>query len=66
MESGECFELNRVGSEIWDLLASGSTMKSICETLLPRYVVSEEMLRTDVQTVLEDLVRRGLISAGVL
>jgi len=49
LTTGACFELNRVGFEIWELLASGAKEESICETLAQRYAVDREVLVADVR-----------------
>jgi hypothetical protein len=62
--SGVCFELNRVGSEIWDLLGAGATEVSICQALCRRYPIESAVLAADVHDLLEALALRGLIEAG--
>jgi hypothetical protein len=61
MGSGACFELNRVGFEIWKALGPGTTMGAICEALGGRYPVDREVLAADVRGLVEALVGAGLV-----
>ena len=60
MGSGKVFELNRVGAEIWKLLASGTTLDGIYEALVPKYTVGRAVLESDVQKLVDSLIRAGL------
>ena len=61
MNSGACFELNRIGAEVWSLLASGTTEAAICATLAGRYEVERVVLEGDIRRLLEALVAAGLV-----
>jgi hypothetical protein len=61
MGSGKVFELNRVGAEIWKLLAPGATIQEICEALGGRYPVERGVLEADVRGLLESLAGAGLV-----
>ena len=61
--SGACFELNRIGFEIWKLLGPKMTMAGICEALAGRYAVGPEVLAADVRSLLDALVGAGLVEA---
>jgi hypothetical protein len=61
MSSGACFELNRIGSEIWELLASATTETTICEALARKYEVDRAVLETDVRGLVVSLVNAGLV-----
>ena len=64
MKSGGCFELNRVGFEIWKLLQQKASISSICSALDGRYQVGPEILMTDVQNLVGSLIRAGLLEAS--
>ena len=64
MRSGACFELNRMGFQIWELLAKGASPSSICEALVGRYEVADEVLVADVRALLDTLVQRKLIESA--
>lgn len=61
MGSGACFELNRIGFEIWKLLGPGTTVASICEALAGRYAVEPEVLAADVRSLVDALMGAGLV-----
>jgi hypothetical protein len=62
MKSGGCFELNRIGFEIWKLLAEKRSLATICDSLSARYPVEREVLASDVESLIESLVRAGLVA----
>jgi hypothetical protein len=64
MNSGGCFELNRVGAEIWRLLQKKTTIADICEALAGRYPVAPDVLATDARDVIDALVRAGLVEVS--
>lgn len=61
MTTGNCFELNRIGTEIWDLLAPGASEETICAALGGRYRVERTVLAQDVRRLLEELERHELV-----
>jgi hypothetical protein len=61
LRSGTCFELNRTGAEVWDLLAGGATIDIICATLAGRYGVPDETIAGDVRSVVEALKQQELV-----
>jgi len=61
MRTGNCFELNGIGAEIWQLLAPGTTEATICAEMAQRYPVERAVLARDVRTLLQELARHGLV-----
>jgi hypothetical protein len=61
MRSGVCFELNRTGVEVWNLLAGGASIRSLCETLAARYDMLDETITADVTSIVEALTRQKLV-----
>jgi hypothetical protein len=59
-ESGACFELNRVGAEVWTRLDGTSTLEELCHQLQPRFAVAPENLRADVSRFGRELECQGL------
>jgi Coenzyme PQQ synthesis protein D (PqqD) len=62
--SGVCFELNRTGAELWELLASGATVTSICAALAARYDVSTETIADDVNAIVDRLKQQKLVATS--
>ena len=66
LRNGQCWELNRLGHEIWQLLATpgGASVSEIVATLARRYPVPLDTLRADVIALAETLRREGLLAAS--
>jgi hypothetical protein len=63
MSSGDCFELNEVGAQIWDALAKGEALAAIVATLARRYDLPPSTIEADALSLIDDLERRGLLSS---
>jgi hypothetical protein len=61
LKSGKCFEVNRMGFEIWKLLVDGSTAAAVCEQLAARYDVDRQSLIGDIDRLLDRLLTEGLV-----
>jgi len=64
MSTGDCFELNRVGVEVWRLLGEKVTVRKIVETIAGRFAVPEATVEADVRALLGDLARHGLVTSA--
>jgi len=64
MSSGTCFELNRVGAQIWRLLQTKTTMARICEALAGSYPVAPDVLASDARSLIDSLIQAGLIEVS--
>jgi hypothetical protein len=62
VNTGDCFELNRVGAEIWRGLSNGDTLADVITALARKYDVPAATLDADAHALLDDLLRRGLLS----
>jgi hypothetical protein len=60
-QSGMYYGLDPVAVRIWQLIAAHQPLGAIVETLLAEYDVTREALEKDVDALLEDLQRRGLV-----
>jgi hypothetical protein len=67
LRSGRYFTLNDVGSRIWTLLASGTTLRSIIEAIRSEYDVTisggEATIERDVEQLLASFLAARLITA---
>ena len=61
LASENYFGLDEIGTRIWGLLQSGSSIGETLDTLLEEYEVERETLEKDVGELLEKLVEAGLI-----
>jgi len=59
--TGECFELNRVGAEVWEQIAGGGDMTKVVAVLANRYGVAEDRISADVATLIDEMLARGLV-----
>jgi Coenzyme PQQ synthesis protein D (PqqD) len=62
IERGTCYGLNRVGSRIWNLLATPSRIGDVCATLLSDYAVDRNTCERQVLDLLEEMQAEGLIA----
>ena len=58
---GQCYGMEKVTADVWNLLTEPSDMESICSRLVERYEVQPEVCRADVARLLDQLVKEGLV-----
>ena len=56
------FGLNPVGLRIWHLIESNTSLEEIIDTLLAEYAVGQSQLKDDVEALVSDLEKRGLVT----
>ena len=64
LDSGTYFGLDPVGARIWQLLNDGQSVDGVVSTLLGEYDVTEDQLRQDVNSLVSELVSRGLVQVS--
>lgn len=57
--SGQIFELNLVGADVWKLCDGERTVAQIVDELIESYEVSREELERDVRAFVADMEGRG-------
>lgn len=62
LESECYFGLDAVGTRIWQLIREGVALDTVYNTLLAEYEVGEAQLRTDLEALIDDACKRGLIT----
>jgi hypothetical protein len=62
LSSGVYYGLDRVGTQVWTLLADGRTVDEACATLVVTYDVSLDVLRRDVAALVATLCETGLVN----
>ena len=61
LHKGVYYSLNRIGKEVWQLIAKGSSISTIIDNLKERYPVSRDIIKSDVETLVQDLLSEDLI-----
>ncbi len=60
-DEGTFFELNQVGSIVWNLCTGKNTVQSIIHTITNEFDINYTLCKKDVTGYLNELVRKGLI-----
>jgi hypothetical protein len=55
------FGLDRVGTSMWEVLTESATVEAAYRKLLETYDVDPKRLRQDMEALIENLVRNGLL-----
>ncbi len=62
LESENYFGLDEVGTRIWQLIQETGSLRDVYDTLLAEYEVSEEQLRSDLENLVSEIEKLGLVS----
>ncbi len=63
VETEHCFGLDAVGSRIWQLIGEDGAVQSVYQTLAAQYEVDAQRLRRDLDQLLAQLLKAGLLTA---
>jgi hypothetical protein len=63
-ESGDCFELNQIGHEIWESIRRGLSPTEITRKLIERYPDDGTHIASDVESLIDDLVRQRILTVS--
>jgi len=61
-QSGMYYGLDPVGVRIWQLVAAQQPLGAVVEVMLAEFDVTREELERDVDALVEELERRGLVT----
>jgi len=61
LTSGTYFGLDEVGSEIWALIAEGTTVQAIQRKVTELYDVDDATARKDLEALVAEMQERGLV-----
>jgi hypothetical protein len=61
MNTGRCWEVNKIGFVIWQCLSNGRTIAETVELIASRFSVDVGVARQDVLAFVESLTRQGLL-----
>jgi hypothetical protein len=59
--SGDCFELNAVGAEVWQALERGDSVARVVHGMTEKYKISSERAAADVSDLLTNLLAHGIL-----
>ena len=62
LESENYFGLDEVGTRIWQLIKEEEDLQAIYNTLLDEYEVEESRLQADLEALLGEISKLGLVS----
>lgn len=62
MDKGDCFGLDKIGTEIWHLAARPVRRDALVEALTQRYDVAPDKCARDIDPFLKDMVVAGLLT----
>jgi len=63
LQSGQYFGLNELGCRIWQLIPAHGRLGEIQDLLVEEYDVSTDQAWHDLEDLIAELMRRGLVSA---
>ncbi len=61
LNTGTYFGLDAVGTRLWNLVAEHGSTSSAIQILLAEYDVEEPRLKKDVETLIDQLLAKGLL-----
>jgi hypothetical protein len=64
VEKGQYFNLDPVGSRVWELLEKPIKVSALIDTLLLKYDVDRETCQRDVLAFLEELHKDGMVQVN--
>lgn len=64
IDSGSFFNLNPMGTRIWDMVETPATIADICAALQQRFAVSADECRNDVTGFIANMIDQGLLEVA--
>ena len=61
VDKGFCYGFNPTATRIWALIETPQTVTQLCETLSEEFEVEPNDARPDVEALLDELEREGLV-----
>ena len=61
LASGTYFGLNEVGTRLWELLSQNDSLDSAANVLEQEFEVSADVLRNDIEQLLQQMQSKGLL-----
>jgi hypothetical protein len=64
LDSETYFGLDDVGTRVWHTLTGAPSIQAAYESLLAEYDVAPQVLRQDLEALLDQLLQHGLLELG--
>jgi hypothetical protein len=64
LENETYYSLNKVGSQMWQLLTEQGDVETATQQLLQTFAVDESTLRQDVARLVDELIQEGLLAVA--
>lgn len=61
LQTNRIYQLNRTGARLWELLEAGHDLQQAQEQILLEFDVDEERVRSEINTLMGELVAKGLL-----
>ena len=61
LNAGVYYGLNAVGARVWEQLQMPQTLDALCEIITAEFAVTPEQCQLDIQALLADLQKNGLV-----
>lgn len=59
--TGDCFELNRIGSRVWECVKRGEALDSLADALATEHSIERSVISRDIAALIDDLARHGIL-----
>ena len=66
LKSERYFGLNRTGTTMWTALTTAESVETAYQSLVGRFTVDPETLRSDFNNLVQDLIEHGLVESPQL
>ena len=64
LESNRIFELNETGARVWELIGEGLERDQVVQRLVQEFAVDATRASTELDALVGDLVREGLLGTS--
>lgn len=64
LDSGDYFELNTVGTRIWELLETPTNVNDLVKTLLSEFDIAEDVCRTETEDFIHKMLDLKTLTSG--
>src|SRR5947209_6066646 len=65
LQTNRIYQLNPTGARLWELLEAGHDLQQAQQQMLLEFDVDEERIRNEVNTLVGELVAKGLLESDV-